>query len=86
MPAYGWDRDRWPALWGPPDGAETVRPHLHAECDAGLDLDLDGFSSERTSPAGPAAACSSCWRGGPKARSGPAVPARMCVWQDQGCC
>jgi len=53
LPAYGWDRDRWPALWGPPDGAEAVRPHLHAGCDAGLDLDLDGFLSGRTSPAGP---------------------------------
>src|SRR5580704_8846450 len=37
MPAYGWDRDRWPALWGPPDGAEAVRPHLHAGCDRAAD-------------------------------------------------
>jgi hypothetical protein len=36
-----WDRIAKPASWGWPDGAEAVRPQMHAGCDVGLDL--DGF-------------------------------------------
>src|SRR5579859_2483412 len=52
----------------------------HHTCTESLSLAPSG----RYRTGRPCGACSSCWRGGRKAWSGPAATARMCVWRDPG--